>query len=102
MAHSFGFWLVGTPNTCVFRLPLCRQRSERLFLCLFLLIPRDEPLPDDYARIPIGMPAQVAPGAEHERPTGGITLFRLSLCIAADGGMAALGLPARVTRDHTA
>src|SRR5258708_40033454 len=70
MAHSFGFWLVGTPNTCVFRLPLCRQRSERLFLCLFLLIPRDEPLPDDYARIPIGIPPPAAPGAKQQRATG--------------------------------
>ena len=65
MAHSFGFWLVGTPDTSVFRLPLCRQRSERLFLCLFLLIPCDEPLSDDDARIPIGMAAQVARGQRH-------------------------------------
>jgi hypothetical protein len=48
------------------------------------------------------MAAQVALGAEHERRTGGIALFRLTLSIAHNGGMAARALPACVAWTHAA
>jgi hypothetical protein len=67
---------------------------------MFLVISCDESLSDDDARIPIGMAAQVALFAEHERRTGGIALFLLRLSIAHNEGMAACALPARVARTH--
>jgi hypothetical protein len=52
IAHNFRFWLLGNPNTCVFRRPLCQQRSGRLFL-LGCLIACAETLPDHQRGIPI-------------------------------------------------
>jgi hypothetical protein len=44
---GLAFGILGADTTCVFRRPLCEQRSERLFLN-GSLIPCEEALPDHY------------------------------------------------------
>jgi hypothetical protein len=76
------FGVVGDDNTCLFRGPLCRQRSGRLFL-----VARDEPLPDDKARISIRIPLHATFWTQNQGSARRIALDRLALGIADEGSM---------------
>jgi len=95
---AFGF--LADDNTCVFRHPLCKQRSGRLFLKF--LIAHNETLTDHQAGIPISIASHPTRLTEHERRTRGISFGGLACRVSSDKRMTTRTFSTRIARAYSA